>query len=216
MYNLELFMLWAALLWSTLLVHELGHLLTARYFGVRVLALSVGIGPELLGITDRLGTRWSLRLIPARSYIKADEIATDRCKSNRWEASIVIVPLNAQRALIYAAGPAANLLLAPVMFVLGEFYFTGALAWPSVSNPDSAMALIFGLYGLSVGLLNLLPLPRLDGGKLMRLGVEWSRRRNIHCPRFSAYGTKSSALGQPRRNASDLSMPRVGDDPLPR
>jgi membrane-associated protease RseP (regulator of RpoE activity) len=85
-----------------------------------------------------------------------------------------------QKAAIYGAGAAANILLAPVIFGLGQFLLVGALAWPNVDDPDSGMALIFGLYGLSVGLLNLLPLPLLDGENLMRLGVDWFWRGPVH------------------------------------
>jgi membrane-associated protease RseP (regulator of RpoE activity) len=85
-----------------------------------------------------------------------------------------------QKTVIYGAGATSNILLAPVIYGLGQFFFVGALAWPSVSDPDSGLALVFGLYSLSVGLLNLLPLPLLDGENLLRLGVEWLRRRNVH------------------------------------
>ena len=40
--------------------HELGHFLVARWCGVRVLTFSVGFGPELVGFTDRHGTRWKI------------------------------------------------------------------------------------------------------------------------------------------------------------
>ena len=32
--------------------HEIGHLVAARCFGVRVLSISVGFGPEVIGVTD--------------------------------------------------------------------------------------------------------------------------------------------------------------------
>ena len=50
--------------------HELGHFLVARWCGVRVLTFSVGFGPELLGFTDRHGTRWKLSAIPLGGYVK--------------------------------------------------------------------------------------------------------------------------------------------------
>ncbi len=41
-------------------VHELGHYLVGRWFGVKAEAFSVGFGKELAGWTDRRGTRWKL------------------------------------------------------------------------------------------------------------------------------------------------------------
>src|SRR5262245_13846827 len=50
--------------------HELGHFLIARRCGVRVLVFSVGFGPELLGFTDRHGTRWKISAVPLGGYVK--------------------------------------------------------------------------------------------------------------------------------------------------
>jgi len=38
-------------------VHELGHLVMARFFGLKVSSLSVGLGPEMIGYKDQSGTR---------------------------------------------------------------------------------------------------------------------------------------------------------------
>ena len=38
-------------------VHELGHYLVGRWFGVKSDAFSIGFGKELWGRTDRRGTR---------------------------------------------------------------------------------------------------------------------------------------------------------------
>src|SRR6476620_45866 len=50
--------------------HELGHFLIARWCGVRVIAFSVGFGPELIGYTDRHGTRWKVCAIPLGGFVK--------------------------------------------------------------------------------------------------------------------------------------------------
>lgn len=51
-------------------VHEMGHYLIGRWCGIGVEAFSVGFGPELLGFTDRRGTRWKLSAIPLGGYVK--------------------------------------------------------------------------------------------------------------------------------------------------
>lgn len=50
--------------------HETGHFLVARWCGVAVKVFSIGFGPEIVGFTDRLGTRWRLSWIPLGGYVK--------------------------------------------------------------------------------------------------------------------------------------------------
>ena len=128
---------------SAEIVHELGHLLAARYFGVRVLRISVGLGPEIVGMSDRLGTRWSLGWIPLGSYISfVDEkcptsgtIAIWRGVINRNSESISSRSC-IQRAAIYGAGSAANMLLTPITYALCQLYFVSTLACPGVMELD--------------------------------------------------------------------------------
>ncbi len=51
-------------------VHELGHYLVARWVGVAIHTFSIGFGPEIIGHTDRAGTRWRLSLIPLGGYVR--------------------------------------------------------------------------------------------------------------------------------------------------
>jgi regulator of sigma E protease len=113
--------------------HELGHFLVARWVGVRVLVFSVGFGPELLGFTDRHGTRWKLSAIPLGGYVKffGDQnaasvpdqevvgamTAEERSQSFFYKS----VP---RRAAVVAAGPIANFILAILIFA-GIFMLYG-------------------------------------------------------------------------------------------
>ena len=51
-------------------VHEMGHYLVARWNGIAIQTFSVGFGPELLGFTDRKGTRWRIAAIPLGGYVR--------------------------------------------------------------------------------------------------------------------------------------------------
>ena len=51
-------------------IHEFGHFMMARLCGVRVETFSIGFGRELLGFTDRRGTRWKIALWPLGGYVK--------------------------------------------------------------------------------------------------------------------------------------------------
>lgn len=105
--------------------HELGHFLVARWCGVGIKAFSVGFGPELLGFTDRHGTRWKFAAIPLGGYVKfyGDENAASVPDNNAVAAmseqdrslAFQLKPLW-QRAAVVAAGPFANFLLAIVIF----------------------------------------------------------------------------------------------------
>jgi regulator of sigma E protease len=105
--------------------HELGHFLIARLCKVRVLVFSVGFGPELVGFTDRYGTRWKIAAIPLGGYVKF--LGDENAASVPDEAALAA--MNAadrkdsfyhqsvgRRAAIVAAGPIANFILAIVIF----------------------------------------------------------------------------------------------------
>ena len=89
--------------------HELGHFALARRAGVQVDVFSVGFGPELLGYTDRKGTRWRLALIPLGGYVKIKGETLG--ESGDEQGSLATASL-LQRFAIIAAGPAANIVLA--------------------------------------------------------------------------------------------------------
>jgi regulator of sigma E protease len=124
-------------------VHELGHYLVARWNGVRVEVFSIGFGPELIGWTDRAGTRWKISVLPFGGYVKmfgeasdepAQPLAADAVLAGPGPGGVapagaaVPVVLTAedkavsfayktvwQRAAIVVAGPLANFIFAVVV-----------------------------------------------------------------------------------------------------
>ena len=114
------------------LFHELGHYLAARIVGVKVLTFSIGIGPELVGFTDRHGTRWKISLLPLGGYILAGGVdATVSWPKSLTPAAKTPATMTADeragsfhyrsvisRAVISATGPAAN-------FIVGALIFAG-------------------------------------------------------------------------------------------
>ena len=123
--------------------HELGHYLVGRWCGIRSLAFSVGFGPEIVGFTDRRGTRWKLSAIPLGGYVKflGDENAAsvpDRAgvaQMSESEAREAFPTASVgRRAATVAAGPIANFILAIVIFA-GVAYVQGRqVADPIVSE----------------------------------------------------------------------------------
>ena len=92
-------------------VHELGHFLVARFYGVRVLTFSLGFGPKLVKF-QRGDTEYCISIIPLGGYVKmaGETVADERegapdefLSKSKWI-----------RFQVYLAGPAMNVLLAIV------------------------------------------------------------------------------------------------------
>jgi regulator of sigma E protease len=108
-------------------IHELGHFLVARWYGVKVQAFSIGFGREIWGFNDRYGTRWRLAWIPLGGYVKfiddengasvPSQDALARLSPEEREGAFQSKPLG-QRAAVVAAGPIANFLLSIALFAV--------------------------------------------------------------------------------------------------
>lgn len=106
-------------------VHEMGHFLVARWFGVAVEQFSIGFGREIIGWTDANGTRWKIGWLPLGGYVKflgdegvastPDPEAASKLPPELRARCFQFKPLHA-RAAVVAAGPIANFLLAIVIF----------------------------------------------------------------------------------------------------
>lgn len=105
-------------------IHELGHFLAGRYFGVKVVTFSIGFGKELFGFNDRHGTRWKVAALPLGGYVKfwGDEGAAstpDNEKLGTMSAAERAMSFHHkiwwQKTIIALAGPIANFILALVI-----------------------------------------------------------------------------------------------------
>lgn len=95
-----------------LFVHEIGHLLGARYYGIKVRCLSVGFGPQLLSFGDRFGTSWKLRALPIDGSCILEFSDEQKSKGSGDSAALTLL---SRSAVIHAAGPIFNLLLAGLL-----------------------------------------------------------------------------------------------------
>jgi regulator of sigma E protease len=129
-------------------VHELGHFLVARWYGVGVKTFSIGFGPEIFGFNDRYGTRWRLSWIPLGGYVKfiddenaasAGQKPLEQMTPEEREQSFQAKPLG-QRAAVVAAGPIANFILAILIFtaIFSLFGERITAAKVDIVNPGSA------------------------------------------------------------------------------
>lgn len=179
--------------------HELGHYLSARMFGLKAQAFSVGLGPEIAGFTDRHGTRWKIAPIPLGGYVKfhgemhpgvgtEEEAAHPHsfARLARWKRAVVIF-----------AGPFVNIVITAV--ILGSLFTTYGI--PRVDNviqevtPNSAAAAAGLTAGDKVllwngnepdGSSNLVRYVKINPGKQIDLQIDRKGQeleRNITIPR---------------------------------
>lgn len=150
-------------------LHELGHYLVGRWFGVKAEAFSVGFGNEIWGRTDSFGTRWRIAALPLGGYVqfkgdmnpasvpdgKADQDLSPTEREGNFQHAALW-----KRALIVAAGPVANLLITLAIFAsifafygkvtiagaedsrtVGEFSETSAAAAAGMQIGDTIVAI---------------------------------------------------------------------------
>lgn len=108
--------------------HELGHFTVARLMGVYVEVFSIGFGKKLAAFRA-LGTEWRIAAIPLGGYVrmKGQDDSDPTKTSPDTDSYNSKTPL--QRIAILLAGPAANFVLAFVLYL-----FIG-LGGPQVLSP---------------------------------------------------------------------------------
>jgi len=120
-------------------VHEFGHYWVGRRFGIHAEVFSIGFGPELLGWTDRNGTRWKISAIPLGGYVKflgdtdpasATHDGQAALSADQRKKAFFTQPLYA-RAAVVLGGPAANLIFA-ILLLTGVFYAAGEPYSPAI------------------------------------------------------------------------------------
>jgi membrane-associated protease RseP (regulator of RpoE activity) len=142
---------------------------------------SVGFGPELIGFTDQYGARWKLApLLVGGSCDFSDQTSKDaegsEATNKRLHPLREASPL--ERALVYAAGPVFNLAFAALLWV-AIVYHRGLL--PFISDDEAVFGLptFLAMFSISLAFFNLIPIPSLDGGQLVLIGLETLRGSTI-------------------------------------
>ena len=123
-------------------LHELGHYLVGRWFGVHAEAFAVGFGKEIAGFTDKRGTRWKLCALPLGGYVQfkgdmnpasvPDKEAIANASAEEREGSFHHASLW-KRSLIVFAGPAMNIIVTLAIFT--SFF----MIFGKPVSPDPAM-----------------------------------------------------------------------------
>lgn len=127
-------------------VHEWGHYIVARFFGVKVENFSIGFGKELFGWNDKNGTRWKVSLIPLGGYVQmfgdVDPASASHAegvkegdtvrKFTEEERKVAFFTQSVgRRAAIVFAGPAINYIFA-IIILTGLFAIEGQPYTPAI------------------------------------------------------------------------------------
>lgn len=147
------YVLFAILLFGVLVfIHELGHYIFARIFGVTVYEFAIGMGPKLLSVkSKKTGIAYSLRLLPIGGFVSMageDEETDD-------PNSIGKKPLW-QRIIITAAGSFSNILLGIIVMGImvlstSQLYSTTVAGFPENGATSNSYGLKEGDRIIAVG-----------------------------------------------------------------
>ena len=118
-------------------IHELGHFIAARYYGVHVQVFSIGFGKTIWSKMYK-GTQWRISMIPLGGYVKmkGQNDLDPKDQSGDSDSYNVLNPW--KKIVILAAGPFANFLLAAILYFAIALLGNNALA-PQIGKvlPDS-------------------------------------------------------------------------------
>lgn len=216
------------------LVHEFGHFIAARKFGVKVYEFSIGFpfSPRLCTLFRYKETEFTLRLLPLGGFVSFS-------KEGDEEAKELFGASNLGRAFIMSSGSLFNIVFAfivfiPVFIIGRHLYFIDATllsaetvwqmlsgtilfllnilsgngAMEGLSGPvgiaamagqaasKGLLSLVYftGVLSMSLGIMNLFPLPALDGGQLLMLMIESVRGRPMRLKTYQAVNLIGFAL----------------------
>jgi regulator of sigma E protease len=169
-----------------ILAHELGHFVAARWAGIPISRFSVGFGPKLWRF--RIGeTEFCLSLFLIGGYVVTQK---------KFDLDSVSI---GRRSAFLLGGPAANLAISLILFLVLELVLPiyamqidlqlpedtfGLIAIiaeaDKIINNNFANMLLFSAFlSLNLSILNMLPIPPLDGGSLLLLILEKLNQRSI-------------------------------------
>lgn len=121
--SLQKILIFFALLGGVVVIHELGHYLTAIRCGVHIQEFGLGLPPRMKVLTVWHGTEMTLNWIPFGGFVRPSgefdpSLPNGLAASSPWK-----------RLAIFSAGGAANLLFAILIFALAF-----SLGWPEGSR----------------------------------------------------------------------------------
>ena len=158
-------------------VHELGHLLAAKYFGMRVEQFSIGFPPKLWSF-KKGETEYAVSAIPLGGYVKIsgmidESLDTEAMKEppKPWEFRSKPAW---QRLIVMLGGITVNIVVGILIFI-GLTYFLGELYY-SKEDINRAGKIEIGELGKQIGMQ--------DGDKIVKInGQDFYDYKDVYEPK---------------------------------
>ncbi len=148
-------------------VHEAGHMIAAKYFGMRVEKFSIGFPPKLLGF-KKGETEYSLGLIPLGGFVKISGMVDESFDTKDLDKEPEPWEFRAkpawQRLIVMLGGIIVNVITGIIVFIL--IY----LVWGKPYVPKDALAygVIPSEYGEKLGFKNGDQILKVNGNDYVR------------------------------------------------
>lgn len=99
---------------GSIFIHELGHLLAARWRGLKVERFSIGLGPRLFGWKGKDGVDYRISLLPLGGYVALPQLADMSGIEGKTESDAEKLPpiSYADKMIVSVAGAVFNILFA--------------------------------------------------------------------------------------------------------
>ncbi len=170
------------------LIHSGGHFIVARWVGVEIEIVSLGLGPTLFRFSG-IGASWKVCLLPIGGYVRAKyggdaafnkEIATALAGPFSSLAFSVIVvfiivsmqgiPAVYEGQVVLVQQSFADDLLVTIRTIYLSWTKWSSDSWGAIASiyePAAArLMLLTAIVSSKLGILNLLPIPKSDGWKI--------------------------------------------------
>jgi regulator of sigma E protease len=134
-------------------VHEFGHLIAAKYFGMRVEQFSIGFPPKIWSFTKG-GTEYAISAIPLGGYVKIsgmidESLDTETMKLPPQEWEFRSKPAW-QRLVVMLGGIAVNVVVGVIIFIGITFAFGDSYLMKDEVNKNGGFQV--GVLGKGIGL----------------------------------------------------------------
>ena len=168
-------------------IHEYGHFKVARLCGFKIDTFSIGFGRSIASFRDRFGTEWKIGWLPLGGYVKfqgdANAASMPDGSAGAIEPGDFMSRPVWQRALVVAAGPFANFILAILLFALSALISGHPIPGPMIGEVTAGFPaqqaglqsgdIIRSIAGSNIGEFNDIPMAiRTHGGETVQLVYE--------------------------------------------